>query len=250
MNQSTELSLRDFGGFYIKQTSSTNELLWKMLREDSLHEGFVVSTDFQLAGKGQIRNSWESAVGKNLLFSLVLYPLMIRPDEQFLISQLVSVAIKKALDKYADNITIKWPNDIYWNDKKIAGILIENSLQGNKIKTVVIGVGLNVNQMEFVSNAPNPVSLHQITGKSYIRKPLLNSLCRNIMDLYNSLDAEQIRKEYLEMLYRKYGFHSFRTDNLIFKAKILSVHSDGQLELETERGERKGFYFKEVSFVI
>lgn len=235
---------------YIKQTPSTNELMWKMLRENSLPEGFVVSTDFQSAGKGQIGNSWEATSGKNLLFSLVLYPHQIRPDAQFLVSQLVSVAIKKSLDKYADNISVKWPNDIYWNDKKIAGILIENLLQGAKIKSVVVGIGLNVNQMEFVSNAPNPVSLKLITGKYIERKTLLSLLCKSVMDLYNNLDVEQIRKEYSEMLYRKNGFHSFCADNETFQAKILSVDSDGQLELETESGERKGFYFKEVSFII
>jgi len=235
---------------FIKQTPSTNALLWEMIRGNKLTEGFVLQTDFQTAGKGQMGNAWESESGKNLLFSLVLYPEKVKPDEQFLISQLVSVAIKKTLDEYTDNITVKWPNDIYWNDKKIAGILIENSLQGNSIKIVVIGIGLNVNQKVFLSDAPNPVSLFQITGKSQVANSLLNDIRKNIMDLYFNLDANKIRDEYAEILYRKAGVHKFKEGDEIFQASIIAVHPDGQLELEKENGERKGYYFKEVSFIV
>jgi len=235
---------------FIKQTPSTNALLWEMIRGNKLTEGFVLQTDFQTAGKGQMGNAWESESGKNLLFSLVLYPEKVKPDEQFLISQLVSVAIKKTLDEYTDNITVKWPNDIYWNDKKIAGILIENSLQGNSIKIVVIGIGLNVNQKVFLSDAPNPVSLFQITGKSQVANSLLNDIRKNIMDLYFNLDANKIRDEYAEILYRKAGVHKFKEGDEIFQASIIAVHPDGQLELETENGERKRYYFKEVSFIV
>lgn len=234
---------------FVKQTQSTNVLLWEMLRKDQLSEGFVVYTDFQTAGKGQIGNSWESEVRKNLLFSMVLYPQKIPLDQLFLISQLVSLGIKKALDKYVDGITVKWPNDIYWYDRKMAGILIENSLQANKVRTVV-GLGLNVNQREFVSSAPNPVSLRQITGKPVNRKLLLNSIVENIMELYNELDMAKIRLEYANSLYRKDGFHSYTAAGELFHAKILLVHPDGQLELETKLGERKGFYFKEVQFLM
>jgi BirA family biotin operon repressor/biotin-[acetyl-CoA-carboxylase] ligase len=236
--------------FYIKQTHSTNALLWEMIREKQLPEGFVVFTDFQTAGKGQPGNSWESEDAKNLLFSIVLHPLHVPMDELFLLSQLVSIAIKKMLDQYVDNITVKWPNDIYWKDKKLAGILIENSLQGNKIKTVVIGVGLNVNQKDFISDAPNPVSLLQIKGKILDRKLLLNKICENILDLYKELNVIRIRFAYSEALYRNEDYHTFNADNESFQAKIIEVHPDGKLELETLNGERKGYYFKEVSFVI
>ena len=236
--------------FYTKQTHSTNVLLWEMIREKSLPEGFVVQTDFQSAGKGQVGNSWESEEGRNLLFSMVLYPQRVTVDNQFLLSQLVSLGIKEALDEYTDGITVKWPNDIYWNDKKLVGILIENSLQGTKIKSSVIGIGLNVNQKVFVSNAPNPVSLLQITGRRQNRKLLLTKIRQNIQKLYTELSVTKIRAEYAEALYRKDGFYAYRANDETFQAKIISVHPDGQLELETEAGERKGFYFKEVSFVL
>jgi len=130
------------------------------------------------------------------------------------------------------------------------GILIENSLQGTKIKSSVIGIGLNVNQKVFVSNAPNPVSLLQITGRRQNRKLLLTKICQNIQKLYTELSVTKIRAEYAEALYRKEGFYAYRANDETFQAKIISVHPDGQLELETKAGERKGFYFKEVSFVL
>lgn len=234
---------------FIPETFSTNALLWEMVRKELLPEGFVLHTDFQTAGKGQIGNSWESERGENLLFSMVLYPQRIPMDQLFLISQLVSVAIKNALDIITEGITVKWPNDIYWNDKKLAGILIENSFQANKVKTV-IGIGLNVNQNTFVSSAPNPVSLRQITGKTVDRTDLLENICRNIIDLYTELNVEDIHAKYAQMLFRKDGFHVYRSKNELFTARIIAVQPDGQLELETEAGERKGFYFKEVQFLM
>ena len=250
MKKSIENTQEGLNSYYTKETHSTNALLWEMSRFSTLEEGFVVRADFQTAGKGQIGNSWESEAGKSLLFSLILYPLRITIDNQFILSQIVSLGIKKTLDEYTDGITIKWPNDIYWNDKKLVGILIENSLQGTKIKSSVIGIGLNVNQKVFVSNAPNPVSLLQITGRRQNRKLLLTKICQNIQKLYTELSVTKIRAEYAEALYRKEGFYAYRANDETFQAKIISVHPDGQLELETKAGERKGFYFKEVSFVL
>jgi BirA family biotin operon repressor/biotin-[acetyl-CoA-carboxylase] ligase len=195
---------------YVKRVNSTNELLWKGIREKSVSEGFVFYTDFQSAGKGQIGNSWESQFGKNLLFSIALFPRQIPIDEQFIISQFVSMAIKRTLDKYTDNKSIKWPNDIYWKDKKLGGILIENSLQGREIKAVVIGIGLNVNQIEFKSDAPNPVSLAQILNKTIARKKLLIDIRQNILQLYQDLDIYKIRTEYFKSLYRNTGFYTFK----------------------------------------
>ena len=235
---------------FIKQTLSTNALLWNMLRQETLPEGFVLYTDFQTTGKGQIGNSWESAEGKNLLFSMALFPLQIEPSEQFLISQIVSLAIKKTLDEFTNDISIKWPNDIYWNNKKIAGILIENSLQGRKINFSVIGIGINVNQTEFESDAPNPISLQQITGTFQDRDSIMNSIYLNILYLYNDLDKNKIREIYSEALYRKNGIHTFRDENKEFLARLSAVQPDGKLELETVDGEFLGYYFKEVSFII
>lgn len=234
---------------YIKQTQSTNQLLRELLRETDLPEGYVIRTDFQTAGKGQPGNSWESETGKNLLFSILLYPEHISLNEHFIVSQLVSLSIINALNEFAEGFCIKWPNDIYYFDKKIAGILIENSLQGTHIKSSVIGIGLNINQKAFVSNAPNPISLCCITGKRMARKPILNKICKNIQELYRLGNAELIRKMYFEKLYRNSGFYTYKDETGLFEAKIKSVQPDGKLELITRQGETRSFYFKEVSFV-
>jgi len=236
--------------YFIEQTASTNDLLRQMIRENDLPEGFVVQTDFQTDGKGQTGNSWESAKGENLLFSMVLYPQNIHPTEQFLLSQLVSLGLKKTLDQYVDGITIKWPNDIYWNNKKIAGILIENVLQGKIIKHSILGIGLNVNQDTFKSDAPNPISLFQITKTKQNRTKLMDSIRLNINNLHKTLNKEEIYKKYSEALFRRDGVFSFIEANKVFEAKILAVHPDGKLELETTEGEYCSYYFKEVSFVI
>ena len=235
---------------YIEQTESTNALVHKRLITENLPEMFVLQTGFQSSGKGQQGNSWESEIGKNLLFSLLLKPSFIAVDKQFIVSQMISLAIKKVLNQYADGFSIKWPNDIYWNDRKIAGILIENSLQGNKIKWMIVGVGLNVNQECFVSNAPNPVSLFNIVGKVLPTNEILENILTVFEQLYRINDIEIIRAEYIENLYRGSGFHKFKADNQVFDARITNVFTDGQLELETTNDEILKFYFKEVEFVI
>lgn len=235
---------------YIKQVNSTNIYIRQLLREKDLAEGYTVRTDFQTAGKGQPGNSWESESGKNLLFSVLLFPTTIPIEEQFILSQIVSLAIKSALDKYAVGFSIKWPNDIYYQDKKIAGILIENSIQGASLKHSILGVGLNLNQKTFKSDAPNPISLRQIIGKSVARKNILEEILEEIMSLYVSLAKEKIRELYFQQMYRNAGFYPFKADGLTFEAQIVSVENDGKLVLSSRNGEERSFYFKEVAFCI
>ena len=149
----------------LDETNSTNNYLRELLAGDALPEGSLVIADFQTAGKGQVGNSWESEARKNLMFSLLLYPDFLPANRQFLISQIASLSVKETLDGYIDSVTVKWPNDIYWKDRKICGMLIENDLSGQHLYCSVIGIGLNINQEVFRSNAPNPVSLTQITGR-------------------------------------------------------------------------------------
>lgn len=235
---------------YSKQVNSTNESLRQLMRERDLAEGYSIRTDFQTTGKGQTGNSWESEAGKNLLFSLLLFPRSIPIEEQFILSQIVSLAIKSVLDQYSDGFTIKWPNDIYYRDKKIAGILIENSIQGASLKYSIVGVGLNLNQKTFRSNAPNPVSLRQILGMRIARKRMLTDIYEAIMSMYYSLDKEKIRKLYFQQMYRNVGYHLFEVDGLTFEAKIVSVNNDGRLVLGTRSNELRSFYFKEVAFCV
>lgn len=234
---------------FISETDSTNNLMWELLRKQKLPEGFVVHTDFQTAGKGQTGNSWESENGKNLMFSILLYPNQVPFEHLFYLSQVASMGIKNVLSTITEGISVKWPNDIYWNNKKLGGILIENSLQAASVKTV-IGIGLNINQEIFRSNAPNPTSLQLITGQSFDREKLLQEICESIMDLYQNSDPDTVRDAYAKCLYRKEGYHPYSTTHERFEAKINTVHPDGLLELETKEKEIKTFYFKEVKFEL
>lgn len=236
----------------LDKTHSTNQYLQELLQNGELEEGTCVRAGFQTAGRGQQGNFWESEEGKNLTFSIVLYPDFLSIIEQFIISQIVSLAIKEVLDHYSEDISVKWPNDIYWQDKKIAGILIENSLIGNQIQHSIIGIGLNVNQETFLSDAPNPVSLKQMTNRGFDLDALLKELLNAIFKYYLKLiqgGAGGIRKQYLNCLYRKEGFHSYSDNNGIFRAKIEDVQDNGRLCLLTETGERRLYYFKEVSHI-
>lgn len=236
---------------YIAKTHSTNILLKEKLRQEKLPEFFAVRTAFQTAGKGQMGNSWESERGKNLMFSMVVYPHHVAIDKQFILSQIVSVAIVNVLSNYIDNVFIKWPNDIYVGDKKLGGILIENNLRGARIEYAVIGIGINVNQLVFKSNAPNPVSIIQIIQKKSSVKKLFLEITEEIRKIYSAKKYLFVRDEYMSRLYRYEGMFAFRdAGKNQFIAQIVAVEEDGRLLLKKENGDESGFYFKEVEFVI
>ena len=182
----------DFKIIHIDETDSTNR--WLMEHSDSSLEtlsdvakepSLCVVADYQTAGKGCGTNSWESERGKNLTFSVMLHPVEIPASGQFRISEAVSVALCTTLEAYIYNkVEIKWPNDIYVGDQKICGILIENRLQGSTIMNSIVGIGLNVNQQIFRSDAPNPVSMYQLVGHEMDRTALLDAFLK-------ALDAER-----------------------------------------------------------
>lgn len=244
---------------HISSCDSTNTSIAQLNTEKALRdgiglpEGTILRADFQSAGKGQRGNSWESEDGKNLLFSLLLTPSFIKANQQFYISQAVALGITKALNKYTNGISIKWPNDIYWENEKICGILIENVLEGSSIGRSICGIGININQTSFRSNAPNPISLRQITEKEYNLDILLNEIADNIMYFYALLKEDQteiIRQTYRNNLFRKEGFHLFNDGNSDFKAKIKNIEESGILILESENGIDKRFAFKEVRYIL
>ena len=236
---------------YIEETDSTNNYLKNLLLNQYIEEGTIVYTDFQTAGKGQKGNTWESKRRKNLLFSIVLYPDAINAREQFIVSQIISLAVAESLKKYVGNITIKWPNDIYWREKKICGILIENTLIGDQIRESVCGIGININQDIFFGKAPNPVSLRQITGKYFDLNILLKEVSAQIDNYYNLLKQNKlgiIKELYKMALFRHEGYHLYNDGTNDFLAKIKDVEPMGMLVLETQDGEERSFAFKEVKY--
>ena len=229
---------------HIEETDSTN----RWMKENGKQNDMVVVAEYQTAGRGCGTNSWESERGKNLLCSLFIHPKNFQAKSQFIITQLVSVALCKAIEKFANKpVEIKWPNDIYVGDKKICGVLIENRLQGRMVKDTIIGIGLNVNQTEFKSDAPNPVSIKQLTGKDTDRDEVLKAF---IDEMNECCRTRTCIADYKARLYRREGKHKFMTQNTVFEASIVDVKDDGRLMLEDDMGIAHLYRFKEVTFII
>lgn len=238
---------------HISETNSTNNYLQSLCSKQKVEELTVVVADFQTSGRGQRGNSWESDSGKNLLFSIVIFPEFLEARRQFLISQIISLAIKEELDTYTTDISIKWPNDIYWKEKKICGMLIENDLMGRNISQSIAGIGININQETFHSFAPNPVSLRQITGKEFDLFEILKSIVLRIQSYYSLLkkgNTESIVCQYEMSLFKKEGMHRFKDVNGEFLARIICVEPEGRLILEDEILNKRGYMFKEVEYLL
>ncbi len=232
---------------------STNLFASELLDLGKISTPTIIVTNWQTAGKGYGKNSWESAPNANLLFSMVLFPRFLNVENIFGISIGVSLAICEFLEQYIDNVSIKWPNDIYWNNKKIAGILIENAFSNESLEHTIIGVGLNVNQEIFLSNPPNAVSLFQITAQKYNLNELLSVLSEKIVIKINHLATENFEKilnNYYKKMYRFNQNHFFKMQSEIFEAKIVGVNNWGNLILEKQNQEVQVFGFKEVEYII
>ena len=211
---------------HIDETDSTN----RWLKDHGEDQKVAVVAEYQTAGRGCGTNKWESERGKNLLH----------------ISMAISLAICEALGQHIGDLSIKWPNDIYWRNGKIGGILIENRIQGSTIKDCIIGVGLNVNQREFHSDAPNPVSLWQICEYESDRNQLLQDILEAFEEMMESVNKDR----YMQMLYRRKGFHPYVDKDGAFMAQLVDVEDDGHLQLCDDNGQQRRYAFKEVQYVI
>jgi len=235
----------------VTQTASTNHYLLELSDLEKLSEGTVVVTDNQTQGRGQGNNRWESEPGANLTFSIILYPTFIESSRQFILSKAISLAVLDFVSRYAPDVTVKWPNDLYVGDKKITGILIENFIGGSYLIKTIAGIGLNINQMRFKSDAPNPISLRQLTGTSYPLETCLSDLHECIAARYRMIteNIEQLNNDYLCHLYRFGKMSRFRSNDTFFDAIINGVNDYGMLEMTTDHNERKVFGFKEIKFL-
>ena len=256
---------------YIKSTNSTNTLMRKLIAKGKpfpdetrwIMTGFI-RAGYQTAGRGQTGNGWESEPDKNLLCSVLLdISRWHLPYTPFTINIVVSMALHRmicALLPDNNALTIKWPNDIYYEDKKLAGILIENVFNGYEVQYSIAGIGLNVNQTTFVSDAPNPISLKQITGLDYDLEELMNKLLDELDKVFLDYDKEYYRTH----LYRKDGFWRFverevsiaptmnagKETEGFFLAKIENVREDGELELRDQDGNLRIYHFKQIRYVL
>ncbi|MDB5134817.1 MAG: biotin--[acetyl-CoA-carboxylase] ligase [Mucilaginibacter sp.] len=237
----------------IKQVDSTNNFLKNTLSNSKpLPDGTVIMAESQYAGRGQQQNRWHSEAGKNLTFSLLLRPVFLPVMQQFDLTRAISLGIINALEPLLDDkLKIKWPNDIYYADGKLGGILIENMVQGSQIKNSVIGIGLNVNQESFALEVPNAVSLKQILHIDYDLKALLSEICKNIEAAYLNLKAgrfELVRKAYLERLYWLNEDKMYKANGEVFSGIIKDVKETGLLVVNHGSGTSE-YNQKEIEFL-
>lgn len=204
-------------------------------------EELFLYAGYQTAGRGQTGNGWESEPDKNLICSILL------PNKNlYFLNIAVSVAIIRLI---GEPFTIKWPNDIYYRDKKLAGILLENAIVGSIVKYSIAGVGLNVNQTKFTSDAPNPVSLKQITGKTYDIDQLMKDLFEAVKAVLNEPE-ERIWSEYKDHLYRREGWYAYEDHNGRFEARIIDVLPTGEIVLQDKQGNERIYHFKQIRYVL
>ena len=237
---------------YLENLPSTNSYCASLLKKEKLQEGTIIHTNFQTAGRGQMGNTWESETDKNLLFSIILYPVTVNVHNQFIISKTISIGICDFLERYLRNVFIKWPNDIYVNNDKIAGILIENSIIRDEIEHVIAGIGLNVNQEKFISDAINPTSLKILCGMSFDLAEILSLLAKDLDRRYKQLlynKISEIDKGYHSHLWRLRQWNEFKDSKGIFDGRISSVSDTGRLQIEDRRGRIYEYAFKEVDFL-
>ena len=231
---------------------STNNYAKQQIRENEPTEGTVFLTYEQTMGRGQQKNVWESEPRQNLLFSIVLCPDFVEMRRQFRLSKVVSLGIYIAINKYVSGVKIKWPNDIYVGDRKLCGILIENSVMNCVLNNSIVGIGLNVNQTVFRSDAPNPVSLKMLTNQHYDCDIILSEILSEIDRYYSMLrdgQEEQIDNEFLAALYRLNELHFYKAEDEVFEGQIVGVNEIGQLLIRKKDGKVLEFHFKEVEFL-
>ncbi len=237
---------------HLAETDSTNTQLRQWMNAEAVADYSVVWSDYQTSGRGQVGNSWESERGKNLLMSIVVRPQRLDVHQQFYLSMAVSNAILDAIAKHVPSVEVKWPNDIYVDNQKLAGILIENTLRGSEIADTIVGLGLNVNQTKFVSDAPNPISLKNILGRDLNVEQLLLDICENIrlwMARVNERKFDEIFSAYAQRLFRNDGeYHLYTDRNGQFEAQISGIRPEGHLVLVDKQNAERVYAFKEVEF--
>lgn len=235
---------------FLPQCHSTNDVATELIKNLTISDGTLIITDYQTKGKGQRGNFWESNLGENLLFSLVIKCNFLNPSQQFILNQITSLAISKTLDKYLENVKVKWPNDVYVGDQKITGILIENSIKYNLLENTIVGIGLNVNQTQFSNSLAT--SIKQLTDVQYQRETILEEFLVIFEKYYFRLKEKKydlIKSEYVQKLYRLNELKPYQDVNGFFIGKIVDVDLNGKLVVENEQ-VKNHYDFKEVKFII
>lgn len=233
---------------YLDKCVSTNTYILDVLSNKNIAEGTLVLTNHQTNGRGQMGNTWISAPNDSLTFSILLMPKWLKPTQQYYITKLISVTLIQLLNSVKKGFEIKWPNDIYFENKKVAGVLIENSIQNDKLKQSIIGIGLNVNEKQI--DIGNGISLFQILENEVDRVKLLQQFCERLEANYLKFmkDFKVFDRLYLDSLYRRGELHWFESGTEKFEGEIIGVSEIGKLKLKSGN-DLKEFGIKEVRFL-
>ena len=238
---------------HLQTIDSTNAYLQRKQSEADIRN-WVVSANEQTAGKGMGSNGWESAKGQNLTFSLALDMSFLPAERQFLLSEAVPLGIVKVLDSFlsVENLFIKWPNDIYYDGHKLSGILINSTIKANMMDTSIIGIGLNVNQLNFHDWPTHPISLKQIMGKDYELQPLLEQIAESIVAEVERLkkNSPAIEQDYLSRLFRYRTWADYWVGEKTLRLFMTGIDPFGRLLLVDETNKPYCFDIKEIKFVI
>lgn len=238
---------------HLEQIDSTNAYLQRQQSECDIRN-WVVSADEQTAGKGMGSNGWESEVGKNLTFSLAVDMGFLPAERQFLLSEAVPLGIYDALIPLipVENLHIKWPNDIYYQNRKMAGILINSTIKANMMDVSIIGIGLNVNQMQFQDWPTHPISLKMITGKTYDLQPLMEQIPEHILlkvELLKS-DPTSIEQDYLKRLFRYHTWADYEVEGKTLRLFMTGIDAFGRLQLLDEQQKLHCYEIKQIKFLV
>lgn len=238
----------------LSEVDSTNTFLRKALSNTTpLAEGTVIMADHQFAGRGQQNNTWEAEKGKNLTISILFKPRFITVAQQFYLNKAVSLGINDCLRAIiGDACKIKWPNDIYYKNEKLGGLLIENIVAGAQLKASIVGIGINVNQQVFELSAGNATSLSKILQQDYPLNNLLRQLCKSIEDRYLQLrnnELHRLNDDYLTRLFQLNEVHRYLIGKNTYNGTIKGVTQDGSLLLQTD-DDLKELGLKQVKFMF
>jgi len=242
----------DFQVKHFQEVDSTNSYLKELVKQSDVPEGTVILADFQTTGKGRGLNAWISDRAQNLTFSFFINPDL-PASCHFSLVEFVSLALVDTLSDYKVQAKIKWPNDIYVADKKIAGILFENVLSGDKIISSVVGIGLNVNQTVFPAELTNPVSLKTFVKQEVNQEELVKILLDCLSNRYEQMKRgsyDLLHKEYCSNIYKKDETIRYWLDGKLYKGTLRTIGGTGELCIEDENGELSGYLFGEIKLVI
>jgi BirA family transcriptional regulator, biotin operon repressor / biotin---[acetyl-CoA-carboxylase] ligase len=235
------------------ETDSTNVCAADLISKTNPPDGTCIVSDFQSAGKGQIGRYWHSEAGKNLLISFILYPKNLAATDQFYLNIISGLAVMDVVSAHCKEVSIKWPNDIYVQNNKIAGILVQNTLRGKDVKATIVGIGLNVNQTLFPEDLPNPTSISLESGEIFHIEKIRLHLASRLEYYYIKLNAKHLpslKQQYLNHLYRFNMMSDFLlTDGHKINGSITGIDHDGRLMVRTN-GEVKSFAFREIGYII